>query len=298
MKSILQACRYAWLTALDAAAPRPLPERGRPLYVTFVFHTERIADAAVFEPFLEFVLWLSDTTGARPTACVTTPHCPECAELMRANGVNEADYAARLRRLAQAADIGYHGHFFAQDAGRLEPMSPKNFRADAAAEQMDKEMAWLEGCVGPPRAYCAGWWLLNESIVRLLDARGVEADSSIRHYHANTFGSRYLDDDALPPRGEPFLLPPSRRIIEIPSAFYPIHHPRRTREQLRPTLEHAPDRPLVLAFPAHEGEILQHGRAFRDNVLMLTRQADCVCWMSLLDQAALARREWGLAASE
>lgn len=294
MKKLIRGIQYSLTTALDALAPRTLPAREQPLHLTVVFHTEKIAHAAVFEPFLEFVAWLNRETQSRPTACVTTPHCPEAAEMMAAHGVSEREYAARLMRLADLADIGYHGHFYTRSGRGLEPMSPDAFDETAVAGQMDRELAWLRKHCREVDTYCAGWWLLNEAIARLLDERGIGIDSSLRRGHPNTFGSRYLTDDDMPPRGEPFLLPPSRSIVEIQSAFYPVDHPRRTRELLRPTIEHAPDKALLLALPSHEGETMEAGRAFRDNVRMLTNLGNCVKWTSLREQAAIARAALGL----
>lgn len=317
LKSAVLSLRYACSSLAELAAPRPLPPRTEPLHVAFVFHVERIADASAFEPFLAFVQWLGTETQSRPLACVTTPFCPMTEAEMARLGVSEREYAARVSRLAEFADLGYHGHFYARHASpesarehcqkllgsaagqpdgqslwtnRLSPMSHDRFDKEAVAEQMDKELAWLRDRDARVAAYVAGWWVLSEDTVRLMERHGIEIDCSIRRRHSDTFGGRYLPEDALRPRGEPAILPPSRGIVEIQSAFYPVDHPRRTKELLRPTLSHKPDQPLFVALPSHEGETVAFGRALRANVRMLLKQPGCVRWTSIYEQLPIARQ--------
>lgn len=316
MESAIRSIRYGCSSLADLAAPRPLPERTQPLHIAFVFHVERIADASTFEPFLTFVRWLETQTGSRPLACVTTPRCPMTEAQMARLGVTDRDYAARLGQLAESADLGYHGHFYvrhpSQESAKerclrlmagadqadamalwtkgLSPMSPDCFDEEVVAQQMDDELTWLRDRSARVTAYVAGWWVLTEATVRLMERQGIEVDCSVRRNHPDTFGRQYLLENELAPRGEPAFLPPSQSIVEIQSAFYPVDHPRRTKELLRPTLCHMPDQPLFLALPSHEGETLLHGRALRDNVRMLLKHPSCVRWTSVYDQLPLARQ--------
>lgn len=311
-----QALRHTCSTLAEWLAPVALPVREEPLHVTFLFHVEYLADAQTFSPFLDFVKWLRAETQCPPMVCMTTPHCPLTAAQMSGLGVSESEYEDRVGQLADCAELGYHGHFyvrhFSPETARkrcgellgdgtdqpdwelmwqnsLSPMSQEDFDESAVADQMAEELSWLRERHPNIVTYVAGWWVLNEGVVRLLEEHGVEADCSVRRHHPNTFGSRYLTDDAIPPRGAPFILPASQRIVEIQSGFYPVDHPRRTKKLLTPALSHRPDQPLFMVFPSHEGEVIQFGRAFRENVRMLMKWPDRVRWTSVHEQVGLAR---------
>ena len=118
-------------------------------------------------------------------------------------------------------------------------------------------------------------------------------DCSIRRNHTNTFGEKFIDDDKIPQRGEPFILSPSKKTIEIQSIFYPIDHPRLTFNKLENTLNFRSDRELFLVFPSHEGELLEFNREFWANIKMLTK-LNYIEWTNLSEMNRLARAEWKL----
>ncbi len=272
---------------------RPV-ERAEPVRVNFVFHTERVAEAPSFERLLAFVSAFHRATGARPTLCLLTPECPKVQAQMERAGIGEDVFTQRVARLLEYAEAGYHGHFYevTQDeaaariafrahygrdgvtpgpsrAGRptwIVPVSHLNARHDLVAAQMDREIAWLAGAGIRPRVYVAGWWHMDGEVARLIEARGIRIDCSIRRQHANTFGARYLGDGAIPPRGEPFLLPPTRSVLEVQSIFYPVDHPYRMRAAYAAIAAHRPERPLFVALPSHEGELFTHARAIWGHV--------------------------------
>ena len=279
---------------LDRVRPERPVERAEPVRVNFVFHTERVAEAPSFDRLLAFVSAFHRATGARPTLCLLTPECPKVRVQMERGGIAEGAIVERIARLLEHAEAGYHGHFYEVSAdeasaraafrahfgrdgvypgptrdGRatwLIPVSHLNPRHDLAAAQMDRELDWLSRAGIRPRVYVAGWWHMDAEVARMLDQRGFDIDCSIRRRHANTFGARYLGDEAIPPRGEPFLLPPTRRVLEVQSIFYPVDHPYRMRTAYADIAAHRPDRPLFVALPSHEGELFTHGRVFWDHV--------------------------------
>jgi len=324
LSSASQALRRTCSTLAEWLRPVGLTPREEPLHVTFAFHVECIADARVFELFLGFIRWLRAETQCAPLACVMTPRCPVIAAQMTGLGVSEGEYESRVGQLAEVAELGYHGHFYVRHPSpgaaqercthllgdgsgqpdwelmcqnSLSPMSQEAFDESVVSEQMAEELDWLRARHENIVTYVAGWWMLNEGVVRLLEQHGIEADCSIRRHHPNTFGGSYLSDDdilpggepSVPPRGEPFILPPSQGIVEIQSGFYPVDHPRRTKELLAPTLSHRPDQPLFMVFPSHEGEAIQLGRVFRENVHMLMKWPDRVRWASVHEQVELVR---------
>ena len=313
-----ERARYLLTSIVDAVAPQSLPSRSAPLHLTFVFHTEAVAEERSFRALLEFARHFECSTGEQITLCVTTPLCPQTEFDIERQEITEQEYAARLGELAECAEIGYHGHFFVRAEecgdepyaglpdramnvirsapwfGKLVPMVGDRFNPDRVRAQISSEVQWLADAVGAPRAYVAGWWFMTSEIVSALEENGIAVDCSIRQRHKPTLTDEYLPPDTVPPRGLPFILPPSRRIIEIQSCFYPIEHPRNTIRYLMPTLEHEGDRPLFLVFPSHETELLAYGDVFRALIEVVKKRAPSLRWCSLGKQVDLARKNWML----
>ncbi len=299
------SARAAWRWAgylrdslLDRLVPERDVERAEPVRVNFVFHTERVAEAPSYERLLAFVAAFHRATGARPTLCLLTPECPKVQRQLEREGLDADGFGERLVRLLEHAEPGYHGHFYevsqdeaaarhayrahygregatpgARRDGRptwLIPVSHLNPRPALVETQMDRELAWLARAGITPRTYVAGWWHMDATIAKLLAAHGFTVDCSIRRRHVNTFGTRYLEDSDIPPRGEPFLLPPTASVFEVQSIFYPLEHPYRMRSAYADIAAHAPGRPLFVALPSHEGELFTHARAFWTHIRRLS----------------------------
>ncbi len=310
--------------ALDRLAPARDAARTEPVRINFVFHTERVAERPSFERLLRFVTSFHSATGVRPTLCLLTPHCPKVQVQMERTGLDADGFGERVTRLLEHAEAGYHGHYFeltddeerarkahrehfgregaypgpgrASEAGGgratwMIPVSHLNPRHDLAEAQMDRELAWLAKAGIRPRVYTAGWWHMDAPIARLLAARGIAVDCSIRRRHRNTFGARYLGDDAIPPRGEPFLLPPTESLIEVQSIFYPVDHPYRLREAYTAIVAHAPDRPLFVALPSHEGELFTHARVYQDHIRRIS-DSPAFAWRAVSSFETEIRQFW------
>ncbi|NOZ20037.1 MAG: hypothetical protein GXP25_03005 [Planctomycetes bacterium] len=299
----------------DLMQPIRLPRRHMHIRINFTFHVEDIAKTETYVAFREFVKRLAEASGVRPLLCVTTPHCPQTRYEMDLDHLCEEEYAERVKELAKFAEIGYHGHFFSKEkamipdafkervgdtiysmqwADGLNPMGSSNFNRATVEAQMRKEIAWLQGIGMDPFAYVAGWWFMNEDIALLLEAEGIRVDFSVRQKHPDTFGGRYLENVSIP-GGEPFVLPPTRKLVEIRSIFYPVVHPRQSKEFLHETAGHKPDEPLFVVFPSHEGEALHYGKEFMDNVAATRRMKHIFRWMAMSDQLKEAAKLLGLA---
>lgn len=309
--------------ARDSLLGRFLQERdtprAEPVRINFVFHTERVAETPSFERLLAFVTAFRRATGIRPTLCLLTPHCPKVQVQMARTGIDSDGFAERAGRLLEHAEAGYHGHFYeltrdeerARKAYRehfgregaypgppgsggpwwMIPVSHLNPRHDLVAAQMDRELAWLKGAGIRPKTYTAGWWHMDAAIAALLAERGIAIDCSIRRRHANSFGARYLDEAGIPPRGEPFLLPPTDRLVEVQSIFYPVDHPFRLRAAYASIAAHAPDRPLFVALPSHEGELFTHGRAYWAHIRRIS-ESPAFAWRELSAFEGEIRSAW------
>jgi hypothetical protein len=304
---------------LDRLVPEREVEREEPVRINFVFHTERVAEAPSYERLLAFVAAFHRSTGVRPTLCLLTPECPKVQRQLERGGLDADGFGERLVRLLEHAEPGYHGHFYevsrdeaaARRAYRahygregatpgprrdghpawLIPVSHLNPQPALVEDQMDRELAWLARAGITPRTYVAGWWHMDATIAKLLAARGFTVDCSIRRQHANTFGARYLEDASIPPRGEPFLLPPTDSIIEVQSIFYPVEHPYRMRSAYADIIAHAPGRPLFVALPSHEGELFTHARAFWTHIRRLSA-SPAFLWRGVSTFEEEIRRAW------
>ena len=317
--SLARRAGYLRDSLLDRVRPERALDRAEPVRVNFVFHTERVAETPSFERLLAFVSAFHRATGARPTLCLLTPECPKVKAQMERTGIDADAFTERLARLFEHAEPGYHGHFyevtedetFARSAFRrhfrkegatpgpsrdgrptwLIPVSHLNPHPDLVCAQMDRELAWLERAGIRPRVYVAGWWHMDAEVARMIEARGFRIDCSIRRLHANTFGAHYLRDDAIPPRGEPFLLPPTRSVVEVQSIFYPVDHPYRMREAYAAIAEHLPERPLYVALPSHEGELFTHEHAFWDHVRRIS-SSRAFAWRDVSAFGGEIERAW------
>ncbi len=288
----------------------PEIRRKKPININFVFHAESIANKKIFGKLMDFCKKFLNHTHAKVTLCITTPYCPQTQCQLKEFNITIGEYEKRVRDVSGFAEIGYHGHFFRRITHKNEsselysellknknkeilPISHLNYDSSLIKEQMHAEFNWLKEQNIYPITYVAGWWFLTDDIIKQLEDFGIKVDCSIRRNHTNTFGKKFVEDDKISQRGEPFILSPSKKIIEIQSVFYPIEHPRATYLNLRNVMNFRPDKELFLVFPSHEGELLEFNREFWANIKMLTK-LDHIKWTNLSEMDRLARAEWKL----
>ena len=297
----------------------PEIRRKKPININFVFHAESIANKKIFGKLMDFCKKFFDHTHAKPTLCITTPFCPQTQCQFEEFNITIGEYEKRVRDVSVFAEIGYHGHFFRRITHKNEsselyselfknknkeifssmwehkllPVSHLNYDSSLIKEQMHAEFNWLKEQKIYPITYVAGWWFLNDDIIKQLEDFGIRVDCSIRRNHTNTFGKKFIKDNKIPQRGEPFILSPSQNIIEIQSVFYPIHHPRLTRNMLKNVIDFRPDKELFIVFPSHETELLEFRREFWASIKVLTK-LDYIKWTNLSKMNRLARAEWKL----
>ena len=268
----------------------PEIQRRKPININFVFHTEAIANKRIFDKLIDFCRKFFDYTHAKVTLCITTPYCPQAQCLLDEFNVTIVEYEKRVRAISEVAEIGYHGHFFIDSSGTV-PINHLNYNFQLINEQMHAEFKWFKERGMNPITYVAGWWFLTDDIIKQLENFGIRVDCSIRRNHTNTFGKKFIDDDKIPQRGEPFILSPSKKIIEIQSVFYPIDHPRLTLNKLKNVMDFRADKELFLVFPSHETELLEFRREFWASIKVLTK-LDYIKWTNLSEMNTLARDEW------
>jgi hypothetical protein len=259
-----------------------LPRTEAPSYLNFCVHTERLHDNSVFDALLAFAADFNRLTGSRVAVCLSTPACPMTEGALAESGFCEDEFAQRVLAIREYADIGYHGHFCRQGLCVPDQISPDNYDRDVVLKQIDAEMRWFEGLDIRPKIYIAGWWFLTEDIVSELEARGIEVDLSVRKGRPNTFGTSYLDDDEVPEYGRPFILPPSKNIVEIQSIFGPVMDRRVMKGHLARYLKEAAWEEAFFIFPLHDWDIPKYRRNIWANVLELEKFKDRIDWMDIL----------------
>jgi len=297
-------------------SPRALRrfERRAPLGVNFCFHVEHLADRALAGAFLRVLHELRERTGVRACAAVLAWTNPLARARAARTGMTESEYADLVARVAEAADVGMHAHFFrvsddpasaagenraifgraAEAFGELDqasliPLGQANYDEGLVAAQFEADLAWLRAHGLDPKVFAGGQWLMSAHLAGLLQRAGFIADTTIRTGHTTPLGD-YLADADVPPRGTPFRLPPTERVVEIQSVFYPTVHPSFHAEPVRAMLETAPDRPLGVVLPAHETEAVRFTPEIRRHVALFSSLAPAVQWIPVDEMARRGAR--------
>ena len=270
------------------------------MYLTCVIHSDAVQDAVVFNKLLSF----SEGLTFKPALCVMTPANPYVRKDMKLRGVSEKEFVYRLRTLSKYYEIGLHGHWCRplpqgtpavhRKPGRPTRIEEAGFELtldDPAAveQQFLAERSWLTSNFGTPLVYSAGWWFLDGSILRLLDNCGFAADCSFRYGQPDSFGNTALQAQALPPPGRPFGLPPSGRVIELPSLSY-LHWNWWSVVRSALPLLRSRGGPLFASLPLHDYNLLDDGGKAAVNIALLSEFGN-VRWLAVTAAAVLARAE-------
>ncbi len=265
-----------------------LPERQAPMHLNFIIHCEVFYDKNTSDSLFSFAKEFNLLTGRRMAVCISTPRCPYVKRSMEKGRYAEGEFANRLLALSKIADIGYHGHFYinAPDGGLVQ-ISHLNYDKDTVTRQMREEVGWLRSAGLSPKIYTAGWWFLKEEIVLELERLGFVVDGSIRRGKRDTFGSRYLEDSEIPAAGMPFILPPSRNILEIQSAFGPVMVVPLMKWHLARLMKENMDTDSFLLFHLHDWNVLESYRNVLKNLNELSNFNKAIRWENLPDMREL-----------
>jgi len=307
LKDMVSAMRWRRDERRLAGAVEDLPRRSKPLHVNFCFHAENIADGDYWPNFLDFVTRFHEQTSVKAIACVVPAVNPLAQAQMDRDNTTSKEYAARIHALRRFCEIGYHGHFFARadspGAARavydqylggadtfpydvlckdcLVPVGKPSEDGDAVAGRFAEEMEWFTSIGIRPRVYAAGMWFLSKNVVTLIEDSGFEVDTSVRQGHSHPMGGTDLHASDIPGRGDVFLLPPRKRVIEIQSIFYPVQHPLRQLPFLREILACDVDEDRFAVFPSHETEVLHYRRELARYVDAIHKLIPGVRWSGL-----------------
>lgn len=255
--------------------------RSIPANVGLCVHCERTYDDAIYNKMLNFSRFFKHLTGKRLIVCVLTPLNPLLDRAMKNVGFDQKLYKGRVEALSEFCEIGYHGHFYRKEKnGGFTQINGGSPYIDTAKAQIKQEITWFHKHGFKPYQYVAGWWFLNEGIILQLESHGIEVDFSIRRSGEDTFGGRYLDEDKRPFVGKPFILPPSRNIIEIQTVFGPISHPYIVRKHLIPYMQYEPGEKTYLVFSIHDWDLLNYYREIKNSVEFVAVDSRDFKWSS------------------
>jgi len=279
IKSLERKCSRLLWYVLDTE----LPKRSEAAYFNFCIHTELFYEKKNYDAVLNFSKNFRELTGKKITLCISTPECHLVKAAMLKNEFSEKTFTSRVMEIARFAEVGYHGHFYDTAQEGLIQISGGHYSKDIVVSQIKKEMAWF-GSIGiRPRIYVAGWWFMTSDIVLELECSGIEVDVSMRRGKNDTFGGRYLADDTLPNYGKPFILPPSKNIIEIQSIFGPVMPSSIMKGHLSQYLKSDTEDSLFFIFPLHDWDVPRYYRNIWSNVKELCRFKESVGWMDISD---------------
>ena len=257
--------------------PRLMFKPGKPLYLAVGVHTEHVHVEAVYKKMAEFGKQLP----FKGAAFIMTPRSPIVAKEMAEAGVSEETFTERLKLLSGMFEVGMHGHccrLRRQGSIQDEPAQwlvragfertsgfPREMR-----EQFKAEYDYLSADIGRPEIYSGGWWFMNATVASLLEEYGVYSDCTIRHDASDSFGNRYLTEEELPVKGLPFVLPPSRNVVEFPSVAYLYSDWWRIVLALLPMLVNS-DGPLFAVLPMHDHDLPEYGDRILENIRLLSK---------------------------
>lgn len=280
MSKIAEKVADKFLKLAWVLTSRDLPDREATSYVNFCIHTEMLYNKRVYEALLRFSEDFRAFTGHRITVSISTPRCPVVKEALAKGNVTPDIFVSRVLCISEFADIGYHGHFYQRSENGFVPVLKNNYDKNLVLNQIRSEIDWFRNINVFPKVYIGGWWFLSEEIIIELENSGVIVDVSLRKDKDNTFGDKYLDD--IPDYGKPFMLRPSKNILEIQSIFGPVMITPMMKKHLSVYLEKYSNEVLFFIFPLHDWDILRYHDNIWRNVVGLKKFKKSIDWMDII----------------
>jgi hypothetical protein len=217
----------------------------------------------------------------------------------------------RVKRLAEEAELAYHGHFFAtvseDDAAMaaerdrfapgpmrslwepdLIPIGPRTLKGREAVvrAQMADEIAWFAEKGLKISAYTAGWWFMPPVVIETLEAHGVSIDCSLRLDGKNSFGDTTLD--LPPPLGLPVRLAPAKHLVSLPNVVGATASPMRVLDKMAALARAARRAPRVGLLYFHDYDLPAFYREVKAQVTCWSSYPEVFQWMPL--EAMLDRK--------
>lgn len=199
------------------------------LSLGYVFHTEQVFDSAIYENLMQFCRDYRSLTGARAICTMMSGANARVRAGMQEAKVEDGALADRMRRLAEIATLGYHGHFWLSPAEFRRPENEIRNNETVIApirEQMDADLNWFEvqGIKLAP-VYAAGWWFMNSFVLSNLATKGFQYDFSFSYspWFRNPFSYRHLVESRIAP-GQSFVVHTDAGDITCVQNLIGCHH--------------------------------------------------------------------------
>lgn len=193
---------------------------GYTLSLGFIFHTEQLYNTHVFEKLIEFCEQFRKLTGKRPLCVVMSPVNKRVASELLQHHFSLDQFVDRLKTLADAGDIGYHGHFWRNSDDFENPSnqirhrnySPKD--DSQIGSQFQHDYLWLNNTTLCKPVYAAGWWFINPAVIQQLMDHGVHVDFSFTRMHwvDNPWVKDFLEQNKIG-FGESFMIQQATRSL-------------------------------------------------------------------------------------
>jgi hypothetical protein len=260
-----------------------IPRRRGRTYLNFCIHSEVIYDDGTYESILRFSKDFNKLTGSRIVMCVSTPLCPLVEKSLNERGLSHEMFEKRVVRLSDFAEIGYHGHFYPRGTTTFDHMRNATYDKDLVIEQIDGEMGWFDNAGIIPKVYVGGCWFMMKEIVIKLEQVGIMVDVSVRKGRSDTFGGVYVDPAVVPDHGIPFILPPAKNIVEIPSIFGPVMPNPVMLYHLSKYMPKDVEGDLSFVFPLHDWDMPRYYKNIWSNVEAIGNKASGMGWMDVME---------------
>jgi hypothetical protein len=150
----------------------------------YCFHTEHIYNKKTFETLISFCKLYFQITNSKPVCTVMTPPNPRVMKGMKEHHCSNEIYVERVTQLSTYAHIGFHGHFWGDPQQFHNSKfdikgNNKNYELFSLREQFQSQVNWFrENNLDHNQTYAAGWWFINNDILKLLSEEGIRFDYS------------------------------------------------------------------------------------------------------------------------
>lgn len=181
------------------------------LDLAYIFHTEWIYHQKTFEGLIHFCANYKALTGKKAICTIMTAVNPLIADGMKKEQCSNELFVARVKQLSEIATIGYHGHFWLDEAKFKEAVyaiHSSTFDAEKFLPQLERDLNWFEkNSIQHHGIYAGGWWFFNAFLAKQLMKHQFKTDYSFSKapYFYNAYAMELMNANQLK-TGEALLL--------------------------------------------------------------------------------------------
>jgi hypothetical protein len=148
------------------------------LDLTYIFHTEKIYDKALFEQLILFCQQYTNITNKRVICTIIPPTNLLLKEKIKKLRFTNEEFVQRIRKLEKHADLGYHGHFYtANNPTYINAIHFNSFNKTEFLTQFNNDLNWFkQNNINHNNVYAGGWWFSNKTLIDELIKNKFEFD--------------------------------------------------------------------------------------------------------------------------